>query len=129
MLTRRPSGWLPWSPPRTPVARYPGGELAGRLQLVARLLKAGVGTRVFYTAQAGYDTHAAQLPTHANLLFELAGALRAFFEDLTAARLADRVVLLAFSEFGRRVAENGSQGTDHGTAGPVFLAGPRYSRA
>jgi uncharacterized protein (DUF1501 family) len=53
----------------------------------------------------------------------LAGALRAFLDDLAAAKLADRVVVMCFSEFGRRVGENGSQGTDHGTAGPVFLAG------
>ena len=60
----------------------------------------------------------------ARLLGEFAGAVRAFLDDLAAARLADRVLLLAFSEFGRRPAENGSLGTDHGTAGPVFVAGP-----
>jgi uncharacterized protein (DUF1501 family) len=57
-------------------------------------------------------------------LAELSGALRAFLDDLAAAKLAERVVVLCFSEFGRRVAENGSNGTDHGTAGPVLLAGP-----
>lgn len=103
---------------------YPGSGLGSRLQLIARLLKAGMGTRVFYTIQAGYDTHAAQLRTHADLLFELSIALQAFLKDLTAAGLAERVVVLAFSEFGRRVAENDSEGTDHGTAGPVFLVGP-----
>jgi uncharacterized protein (DUF1501 family) len=81
------------------------------------------GTRVFYTSQDGYDTHSVQLPLHASLLGELSGALRAFLDDLAAANLADRVLVLCFSEFGRRVRENGSQGTDHGTAGPVFLAG------
>jgi uncharacterized protein (DUF1501 family) len=104
-------------------ARYPGTGLANRLRLIARLLKTGVGARVFYTTQGSYDTHSAQLNTHSNLLFELAGAVRAFIDDLTAARLEDRVAVLAFSEFGRRVQENGSSGTDHGTAGPVFLAG------
>jgi uncharacterized protein (DUF1501 family) len=104
-------------------ARYPTNGLAARLQLIARLLKAGVDTRVFYTLQSGYDTHSAQLFTHSNLLFELSGALRAFLDDLAAAKLADRVVVLLFSEFGRTVRENGSGGTDHGTAGPVFLAG------
>jgi len=103
--------------------RYPASELAGRLRLIARLLKAGFDSRVFYTQQSGYDTHSGQLPTHASLLFELSSALRAFLDDLAAAGLADRVAVLCFSEFGRRVAENGSQGTDHGTAGPVFLAG------
>jgi uncharacterized protein (DUF1501 family) len=103
---------------------YPPTELARRLQLVARLLKSGSQARVFYTTQPGYDTHGHQLPQHALLLRNLAGALHAFLEDLSAARLADRVCVLIFSEFGRRVAENGSAGTDHGTAAPVFLAGP-----
>jgi uncharacterized protein (DUF1501 family) len=105
-------------------ARYPQGGLATRLRLIARLLKAGVDTRVFYTLQSGYDTHSAQLFTHSNLLFELSGAVRAFLDDLAAAKLADRVVVLLFSEFGRTVRENGSGGTDHGTAAPMFLAGP-----
>ncbi len=105
-------------------AGYPATELAGRLEVIARLLKGEVGTRVFYTTQAWYDTHSAQLPEHARLLAEFSGALRAFLDDLAAAGLAERVAVLVFSEFGRRVRENGSQGTDHGTAGPVLLAGP-----
>jgi uncharacterized protein (DUF1501 family) len=105
-------------------ARYPQTGLAARLRLIARLLKAGVGPRVFYTLQSGYDTHSAQLYPHSNLLSELSGAVKAFLDDLAADRLADRVVMLLFSEFGRTVRENGSGGTDHGTAGPVFLAGP-----
>jgi uncharacterized protein (DUF1501 family) len=104
--------------------RYPATGLGRRLQLVARLVKAELGPRVFYTIQPGYDTHAAQLNEHSRLLAEFSGALQAFLDDLTAARLADRVTVFAFSEFGRRAAENGSQGTDHGTAGPVFVAGP-----
>ena len=74
--------------------------------------------------QSGYDTHASQLQTHANLLGELSSSLKAFLNDLKQAKLDDRVLVLAFSEFGRRVEENDSQGTDHGTAAPVFLAGP-----
>jgi uncharacterized protein (DUF1501 family) len=105
-------------------AAYPDTALAGRLRLIRELLKVGAGGRVFYTIQGGYDTHADQLDVHARLLAELAGAVRAFLADLAAARLEERVAVLAFSEFGRRVAENGSAGTDHGTAGPVFLAGP-----
>jgi uncharacterized protein (DUF1501 family) len=105
-------------------ARYPQSGLASRLRLIARLLKVGLDTRIYYTLQRGYDTHSAQPGTHGNLLFELSGAVKAFLDDLTAARLADRVAMLLFSEFGRTVAENGSQGTDHGTSGPVFLAGP-----
>ncbi len=106
-------------------ARYPATGLAGRLKTIARLIKGGVGTRIFYTSQSTYDTHYVQLSLHADLLGELSGALRAFLDDLSAAKLADRVLVFCFSEFGRRVQENGSQGTDHGTAGPVFLAGPK----
>jgi len=105
-------------------ASYPGTSLAEHLKLIARLMKANLGTRVFYTIQGGYDTHATQVFTHANLLSTFAGAVAAFFEDLKAAKLAEQVVLLAFSEFGRTIKENGSGGTDHGTAGAVFLAGP-----
>jgi uncharacterized protein (DUF1501 family) len=104
-------------------ARYPSSGLAQRLRLIARLLKGGFGARVFYTLQTGYDTHGAQPGTHFQLLNELSGALEAFHADLGASGLLDRVLVLAFSEFGRRVAENGSAGTDHGTSGPVFLAG------
>jgi uncharacterized protein (DUF1501 family) len=106
-------------------ARYPATALAGRLRLIARLIKGGGGTRVYYTSQDGYDTHYVQPQLHFALLSELSGALKAFLDDLAAAKLAQRVAVLCFSEFGRRVAENGSQGTDHGSAGPVFLAGPR----
>jgi uncharacterized protein (DUF1501 family) len=105
--------------------RYPRTGLAERLKLVARLMKSGIQSRVFYTIQTGYDTHASQLLPHANLLSEFAEAVAAFFKDLETARLSDRVTLLAFSEFGRTVKENGSSGTDHGTAGAVFVAGPR----
>jgi uncharacterized protein (DUF1501 family) len=105
-------------------ASYPATELGRRLGLTSRLIKAGLGTRVYYLVQEGYDTHAEQLPRHASLLEDLAGSLRAFLDDLAESRLADRVLVLVFSEFGRRVAENGSNGTDHGTAAPVLLAGP-----
>jgi uncharacterized protein (DUF1501 family) len=106
-------------------ALYPRTELAERLSLVAQLIRGGLGTRVYYAIQPGYDTHSVQRSRHAELLSHLAGALRAFHDDLAHARLDDRVAVLCFSEFGRRVEENGSQGTDHGTAGPVFLAGAR----
>jgi uncharacterized protein (DUF1501 family) len=104
-------------------ARYPATELAGQFRLLARLIKANIGTRVFFARQPGYDTHSGQLGSHPTLLGALGGALRAFFDDLTAAKLAERVVVLTFSEFGRTVRENGSAGTDHGTSGPVLLAG------
>lgn len=103
--------------------KYPDTGLAGRLKVVSRLLQSGSHARVYYAVQDGYDTHAAQLYTHARLLKEFSDAVKAFFDDLQKVGLADRVLLLAFSEFGRRVQENDSQGTDHGTAGPVFVAG------
>jgi uncharacterized protein (DUF1501 family) len=105
-------------------ARYPTTGLADQLRLMARLIKGDVGTRVFYTRQTGYDTHAGQLGTHTGLLRELGGAMQAFLDDLATAKLADRVTVLCFSEFGRTVKENASAGTDHGTSGPVLLAGP-----
>ena len=110
--------------PRTPARRYPATALGQRLRLIARLLKGGFAARILYTSQSGYDTHAYQLSTHFDLIAELSGALRAFLDDLAAAKLAERVLVVCFSEFGRRVAENGSAGTDHGTAGLVLLAGP-----
>ncbi len=106
------------------ITGYPRTELAERLKMVAKLLKADIGTRVFYTQQSGYDTHAQQRFRHANLLDEFAGAVSAFFADLKGAKLDERVMLLSFSEFGRTIQENGSAGTDHGTAGACFVAGP-----
>jgi uncharacterized protein (DUF1501 family) len=102
---------------------YPSSELAQQLRLAARLIRAGAGARVYYTRQPGYDTHAAQYGAHFQLLDALSAGLKAFLDDLTAAKLAERVTVLVFSEFGRTVKENGSAGTDHGTAAPVFLAG------
>jgi uncharacterized protein (DUF1501 family) len=104
--------------------RYAADNLTSRLELVARLLKADVGARVYYTNQTGYDTHAHQQFTHAGLLSEFAEATARFFDDLAAAKLAERVTLVAFSEFGRTIKENNSGGTDHGTAGAMFVAGP-----
>jgi uncharacterized protein (DUF1501 family) len=102
---------------------YPSTALAHRLQLIARLIKLGGGTRVFYVAQGSYDTHSAQADTHRSLLSEFSDAVSALLNDLRSSQLDERVVVLAFSEFGRRVQENGSEGTDHGAAGPVFVAG------
>ena len=104
-------------------AEYPQTELAERLKTVAQLIKAGFATPVYYAIQSGYDTHAAQLPSHGRLLRELAGAVKAFLDDLRSSGLDERVLVLGFSEFGRRVEENASLGTDHGTSGPVFIAG------
>ena len=104
--------------------KYPNFGLARRLELIAQIIKADFGTRIFYTALDGFDTHANQLGTHAALLNELSDSVAAFHDDLAAAGHGDRVALLTFSEFGRRVQENASQGTDHGAAAPVFIVGP-----
>ena len=104
-------------------SEYPGNGLGQQMRLVSQLIKSNSAARVYYTVQGGYDTHSAQANSHSSLLFSLSRALKAFVDDLKASQLDDRVVVLVFSEFGRRVHENGSIGTDHGTAGPVFLAG------
>jgi uncharacterized protein (DUF1501 family) len=107
---------------RSPI-RYPEFGLARRLQSIAQLIDAGFRTRIYYVSLDGFDTHANQLPGHAALLGELAQSLAAFVDDLEARGHLDRVVVMTFSEFGRRVRENASQGTDHGAAAPMLLAG------
>ena len=103
---------------------YPDTDLGGELAAVARLIKGGLDSRVYHVALHGFDTHAGQLERHAVLLDTLGGALAAFFADLNASGDDARTLAMTFSEFGRRVEENGSDGTDHGTAAPVFVMGP-----
>jgi len=107
---------------KTSVA-YPGTPLAEKLKRIAQLIDAGLGTRVYYVALDGFDTHSDQAAAHAGLLQQLGGAVAAFTEDLQAHGQLDRVATLVFSEFGRRVDENASRGTDHGAAAPVFVIG------
>src|SRR5262245_18784046 len=109
---------------QTPV-KYPGTPLAEKLKQIAQLIDAGLATRVYYVALDGFDTHSDQAAAHAGLLDQLGGALAAFAEDLQAHDQLSRVMTLVFSEFGRRVEENASRGTDHGAAAPVFLVGSR----
>ena len=104
-------------------AVYPHNGLANDLSLVARLIAGGLSTRVFYVSQGGYDTHFQQRGSHDARLKELGDSVKAFTDDLTAMGHFDRVMIMTFSEFGRRVTENGSKGTDHGAAAPMFLAG------
>jgi len=104
-------------------ANYPGSRLSKSLQLVARLIAGGLPTRIYYVSQGGYDTHANQAGTQQRLLGELGGALQAFCADLKAQGNLDRVLVMTFSEFGRRVEQNASAGTDHGAAAPLFLVG------
>ncbi len=107
-----------------PAAEYPGSALGRSLATVAAVIAAGLGTRVCWVFHGGYDTHAGQKPRHDALMAELDGAITAFQRDLEQHRLAGRVLTVAFSEFGRRVTENGSGGTDHGAAGAMLLFGP-----
>ena len=122
--TTRASGSSRSTSPSRAGRSIPNFGLARRLELIAQIIKAGFGTRIYYTSLDGFDTHANQLGTHAALLTELSDSIAAFHADLAAAGQADRVALLTFSEFGRRVAENASPGTDHGAAAPVFVVGP-----
>lgn len=109
----------------TNMASYPNSQLASSLKMVARLIAGGLPTRVYYVSQGGYDTHAAQLPAHERLLGDLAGSLAAFMQDIKALQINDRVLVMTFSEFGRRLAENANGGTDHGAAAPMFLLGAK----
>jgi uncharacterized protein (DUF1501 family) len=102
---------------------YPNSPLANRLKLAAQLIDADLGARISYVSLDNFDTHSTQAPTHANLLSQLSGAMTAFFKDLAARGHRDRLLLMTFSEFGRRAKENGSRGTDHGSAAPMFLVG------
>ncbi len=98
---------------------------ADHLRQVASLICGGLATRVFYVSMGGYDTHVRQKQAHDNLMRALGDAVAAFHKDLVAQGCSKRVLVVAFSEFGRRVAENASGGTDHGVAGPMFLFGDR----
>jgi len=104
---------------------YPRTRLGNQLALVAKLIGGGLSTRVYYLSQGGYDTHTNQRNAHERLLREYAEALLAFTRDLRAQGQYERVAILTFSEFGRRVQQNASGGTDHGAAAPVFIAGGR----
>ena len=102
---------------------YPSGRLSESLSLVGRMIAGGLPTRVFYVSQGGYDTHQGQQNSHPRLLGELGAALGAFCADLKAQGNFNRVLVMTFSEFGRRVNQNASGGTDHGAAAPMFLLG------
>ena len=101
------------------------GELGEQLSLVARLIQADLPTTVYSVGLGGFDTHANEKAVHAELLGELDASVTRFFTDLDGDPHRDGVVVVAYSEFGRRVAANASGGTDHGAAGPVFVVGPR----
>lgn len=108
---------------KQPLVQYPGGELSQQLQVIGAMIRAGLQTRVYYASISGFDTHAGQAGSHQRLLAQVANSLKAFYQDLKAQGNSGRVLTMAFSEFGRRVAQNASGGTDHGTAAPLYLIG------
>ena len=101
---------------------YAESQISQNLRSIARTHLAGLGTRVFYTAQAGYDTHSGQMPVQTQLLSELAQGINDLFADLREHDASQEAVMLVFTEFGRRVKDNGS-GTDHGSGGAAFVIG------
>ena len=107
------------------MATYPASQLGNSLKLVAKLIGGGLPTRVFYVSQGGYDTHTNQANTQERLLRDLGDSVKAFVEDMKGQGNLPRVLLMTFSEFGRRVAENANGGTDHGAAAPMFVVGDK----
>ncbi len=106
---------------------YPETNLGKKLDLAAKMIRSGFPTQVYYVTLGGFDTHAQQAAAHNGLLREWSGALQAFMNDMESSGQGKRVLTMTFSEFGRRVQENASKGTDHGAAAPMFLAGPVQS--
>ena len=106
-------------------AEYPASLLGGSLKLVAKLIGGGLPTRIYYVSQGGYDTHTNQLATQSRLLGDLADSVKSFTDDLKAQGNMGRVLVMTFSEFGRRVSENANGGTDHGAAAPMFVIGKK----
>ena len=112
-----------------PGNNYPQNPLAKDLRTVATMIKTGMDTRVYYVSVGGFDTHVNQPMQHKRLLGNYAGAFTAFADDLRKADRWKDVVVMTFSEFGRRVKQNASNGTDHGTANNLFLAGGSLKKA
>jgi uncharacterized protein (DUF1501 family) len=108
-------------------SNYPNGEFGAGLQTIAAMIAGGLPTRVYYVSLGGFDTHANQQQRHDKLMTELAAGLGTFWNDLKQQGNQDRVLVMTFSEFGRRVAQNASGGTDHGAAAPMFLMGPKIT--
>ena len=106
-------------------AAYPASQLGNSLKLVAKLIGGGLPTRIFYVSQGGYDTHTNQVPTQARLLKDLGDSVKSFCDDMKAQGNMQRVLVMTFSEFGRRVSDNANNGTDHGAAAPMFMIGDK----
>ncbi len=109
-----------------PAVTYPNNGFAQALQAVAGAMNKQIGTKVFWVQTGGYDTHAQQgtnAGAYVNLMNTLDGGLKAFHDDLSNQGLLNNTVILIYTEFGRRISENGSQGTDHGAGGNMMLIG------
>ena len=100
---------------------YPDSNLAQQLAIVSRLIKGNLGTKVYLVYIDGFDTHAEQYDKHLNLLNQLSSAVKSFYDDLGKGGKDDKVLGMTFSEFGRTIYENGSEGTDHGTSAPMLM--------
>ncbi len=109
---------------KQPLVEYPQSGLANQLKTIGAMIRAEMPTRVYYASMGGFDTHGGQLGPHANLMRQLGDSVLAFQNDMKAQGNEGRVLTMVFSEFGRRVKQNASNGTDHGTAAPMFLIGP-----
>jgi uncharacterized protein (DUF1501 family) len=107
---------------------YPNNEFGKRMKSIAELILSGVQTQIFYVSLAGFDTHIRQNGQQDKLLEEYTKAITAFMQDCKTNSLLDNVLVMTFSEFGRRVAQNASNGTDHGTANQVFLFGNKLKK-
>jgi uncharacterized protein (DUF1501 family) len=110
-----------------PTATYPGDEFGQGLSTIAAMIAGNLPTRVYYVSMGGFDTHAQQQQRHDRLMATLGQGLGAFWSDLKASGNQDRVLVMTFSEFGRRVSVNASGGTDHGAAAPMVLMGPKIT--
>ena len=108
----------------TNAVEYADSELGNQLSIVARLIKGGLDTKVYLVTLNGFDTHANQVDLHQSIMTDLADSVKLFYEDLSDGEVAENVLSMTISEFGRRVEQNGSDGTDHGSSAPVLLFGP-----
>jgi uncharacterized protein (DUF1501 family) len=102
---------------------YPDNGFGKGMKFISQMITAGVKSQIYNISLGGFDTHAGQKGAQANLLKQLSDGITAFYKDLEAHHVGDDVMVMTFSEFGRRVAENGGRGTDHGTAEPMFIVG------
>jgi uncharacterized protein (DUF1501 family) len=109
-------------------SQYPGNQFGNGLKTIAAMIAGGMPTRVYYVSLGGFDTHAGQRGRHDQLMSQLANGVNAFWNDMKVTGNDQRVLMLTFSEFGRRVQQNASGGTDHGAAAPMFLFGPSVKK-